>query len=85
MGDANVEVNSFLTGQVPVGIEVVLSSILGRPHRKKRAGKSWNWTMQARGSGCVCLLNQSDSMFTGGSVRGQRWSVSDQHQRWGVS
>jgi hypothetical protein len=30
MGDANAEVNSFLTGQVHVGIELVLSSPLGR-------------------------------------------------------
>ena len=30
MDDANVEVNSFLTGQVHVDIEVVLSSPLGR-------------------------------------------------------
>jgi hypothetical protein len=85
MVDANVKQNSHLTRQVPVGIEVVLSSILDRPHRKKRAGKSWNWIMQARRSGCVCLLNQSNSMFTDGCVHGQGWSVSDQHQRWGVS
>jgi hypothetical protein len=41
--------------------------------------------MQARKSGRVCLLNQSDSVFAGRSVRGQRWSVSHHHQGWGVS
>ena len=30
MGDANVEQNSHLTRQVTVGIEVALSSVLGR-------------------------------------------------------